>query len=318
MSIEIIQPKDEQHWLSLRRDVVTSTEVAALFDCSPYLTTFELYHRKRDKTIVSIEANDRMKWGLRLEASIASGVAEDQGWSIRKMTEFIRDPELKLGASFDYSVCKHKTDGLGSAIEGSDDEDEILEVKNVDYLAFKDGWLVDGDNVEAPPHIEVQVQTQLLVSGRKQAWIAALIGGNKVQLIRRERDEKVISAIKERVAQFWKSVESGVEPSPDFRKDAEFIIGLFQSSEPGTVIGATSEIEALVHDYKNHASLEKTASEEKKAIKAQILTLIGTAEKVKGETFSISAGMIGPKEYTVKSEGYRDFRCFLKKEKAEK
>ena len=29
----------------------------------------------------------------------------------------------------------------------------ILEIKNVDSLAFKEGWIVDGEDVQAPPHI---------------------------------------------------------------------------------------------------------------------------------------------------------------------
>lgn len=303
MSIEIIHPKDEAEWLAMRREVVTSTEVAALFDASPYTTLFELWHRKRDKSVVSIEPNERMVWGTRLESAIAAGVAQDQGWSIRKMTEFIRDTDLKLGASFDYSIIE---------------DTEILEVKNVDSLAFRDGWLVDGDNVEAPAHIELQIQAQLLVSGRKRTRLAALIGGNKVQLIRRERDEKAIEAIKARVKDFWASIDANVEPTPDFSRDSKFIASLYGFANPGTEY-AGSNIELLrelVGEYKRLGEIEKNARSEKDALKAKILMEIGTSEKVKADTFSISAGMIGPKEYTVKSEGYRDFRVFLKKEKA--
>jgi putative phage-type endonuclease len=303
MGIEIIQPKDEAEWLAMRRDVITSTEVAALFNASPYTTPYELWFRKRDKTIVSIEQNSRMVWGIRLEGAIAKGVAEDQGWSIRKMSEFVRDTDLRLGASFDYSV---------------NEDTEILEVKNVDSLAFRDGWLVDGDNVEAPLHIEIQVQVQLLVSGRKTAWIAALIGGNKVVLIGRERDEKVIEAIKKKVKEFWGSIERNEEPKPDFARDSKFIASLHAFAQPGTVYegDAESVLRNLVEEYKRFGEIEKNAKAGKDEMKAKILMEIGTAEKVKGETFSISAGMIGPKEYTVKSDGYRDFRCTLKKEKA--
>lgn len=317
MTTEILHPKNEQDWLSMRKKDVTSTEVSALFGCSPYLTAFELWHRKQGNMDVAIEQNERMKWGTRLQDSIAAGIAEDQGWQIRRMTEYMRDTELKLGASFDFAFCKHKTDGLGSAIEGKDEEDGILEVKNVDGLAFRDGWIVDGANVEAPPHIEIQVQVQLAVSGKKSARIGALIGGNRVVLIEREPDFGVITQIKECVRDFWISVMGGIAPAPDFQRDAAFISKLYGYAEPGSIITAhgNPRILSLALQYKEAGVKEKAAKLSKDAAKAQILTLIGPAEKVMGDGFTISSGMIGPKHIEYDAAGYRNWKINWKKEK---
>src|ERR1700690_947728 len=146
MNRETITPRDETHWHELRSKVITSTEVAALFGISPWMTLFELWHRKKNQTIVQIEPNTRMVWGNRLESAIANGVAEDYKLTIRPMKEFIQIPSWRLGASFDYAI----------------DPDGGMEVKNVDGLAYKDGWLIQGDMIEAPPHIEIQGQTQFL------------------------------------------------------------------------------------------------------------------------------------------------------------
>jgi len=298
--IETIQPKDESHWLSLRRQDVTSTEVAALFGKSPYCTPYELWHRKHDNLEVEYEANERMKWGTRLQDSIAAGIAEDQNWPIRKMTEYIRDRELRLGASFDFAV----------------ESNGILEVKNVDSLAFRDGWLVDGDNIEAPLQIEFQVQTQLALSGRKWATIGALIGGNRVVLIRREPDRDVIQAIQTKVREFWKSVELHAEPKPDFSKDASIIGKLYSFAEPGKVFNADDRVSKLAYAYKLASDEAKIASEKKDVAKAEILTLVGDAEKILGETFTISAGMIGPALVPAyERKGYRTFKVTFKKEK---
>ena len=91
---------NEQEWLALRLEDITSTEVSALFNLSPYQTEFELWHRKKNKEIVTIEANQRMKWGTRLQDSIARGIAEDNGWNVRRMDEYVRIPELRIGSSF--------------------------------------------------------------------------------------------------------------------------------------------------------------------------------------------------------------------------
>lgn len=301
--IETIQPNDDAHWLSLRRQDVTSTEAAALFGLSPYMTQFELWHRKHDNLEVEFEVNERMRWGTRLQDSIAAGVAEDQGWKIRRMTEYIRDPELRMGASFDFEII-FPDGALG-----------ILEVKNVDALAFRDGWLVDGDNVEAPPHIEVQVQQQLALTGRKIAYIAALIGGNRVILIKREPDQTVITSIRKKIMEFWDSVNSSAAPSPDFVRDADFISRIYNFAEPGKIFNADEQISRLAFIYKQASEEAKLATEKKDAAKAEILMLIGSSEKVLGQAFSISAGMIGPCHVEYDRAGYRNFKISWKKVK---
>ena len=107
MSIVTILPKDKQSWLEARLQDITSTEVSALFGISPYLTEFELWYQKKEKTIVELQENERMKWGTLLQDSIAQGIAEEQGWKIRRMDEYIREDELRAGSSFDFCIVIH-------------------------------------------------------------------------------------------------------------------------------------------------------------------------------------------------------------------
>ena len=301
--IETILPRDEKHWLELRKQDVTSTEVAALFGLSPYMTHYELWHRKHDNLDVEFEPNERVKWGTRLQDSIALGLLEDQGWAKgRRKFEYLRDTDLRMGASFDWEMFTP--------------EQALLEIKNVDSLVFKEGWIVDGENVEAPPHIELQVQHQLALTGFKVAYIGALIGGNRVVLIKREPDRKIIAAIKKRISEFWASVARHEAPPPDFKRDADFITGLYSHSEPGRIINADERISQLAAAYKQAAAESKAAEDKKDAARAEILTLIGDAERVTGETFTISAGLIGPKLIEAyERKGYRSFKINFKKEK---
>lgn len=304
--VQKIVPKDKEEWLSLRRKNINSTEVAALFGCSPYTTAFELWHRKKDDTEVAFEMNDRVKWGMRLEKSIAEGVAEENGWQVRKIEEYMFDDGLRLGASFDFEVTTQE--GAGA-----------LEVKNVDSLIAKQNWLVNDDGtVEAPPHIEIQVQVQLAVSGLPFAYIAALVGGNRVFLIKRTPDEKIIQAIKDKVRKFWISIDLNLPPKPDFAQDAEFISKLYGYAEAGKVFDATGdkEIEKLALEYKDASAAEKVADEKKKAIKAELLVKIGDAEKVLCDGFSITCGTVGPALIEAyERKGFRQFRINFPKGK---
>ena len=100
---EIIPFTTEEAWLQARQRDVTSTESAALFGMSPYVTRYDLWHRKRSGTAPEFKTNDRMKWGNRLEAAIAHGIAEEQGWEIRPMKEYMRDPDARMGSSYRLS-----------------------------------------------------------------------------------------------------------------------------------------------------------------------------------------------------------------------
>ena len=265
----------------MRAKDVTSTESAALFGMSPYTTHFELWHRKHSGLVPEFKVNERMKWGNRLEAAIAHGIAEEQGWQIRPLKDYMRLPDLRSGSSFDFVITN-----LGEPVH--------LEIKNVDYLAFRDGWIEHDDGtIEAPEHIEMQVQHQMMVSGYKRAYIGAFIAGNRGVVIERERDEAVISAIRAAIAAFWATVDAGQEPAPVMPGDAEAVIRLNQYAKPGKILdaGDDANIAALVENYKTAAALEAQGKEDKEVAKAKLLEAIGDAEKVLLSHWTISAAM---------------------------
>ena len=301
MKPEVINHSSKEEWLTTRMKDVTSSEVAALFGCNPYLTEFEMFHRKREGVVVQIVENERMRWGTRLQDAIALGIAEDNGWKVRRADEYMRLPVFRMGSSFDFFI----------------DDDGILEVKNVDSLVYRDGWEIDGNNIEAPPHIELQVQHQLAVSGRKYAYIGALVGGNRVELLKRTPDEVVIGAIKAKVLQFWEDIADDKEPKPDWERDAKFISKLYSHAEPGKLLDIKGDVEfaRLAEQYKAASAQIKSAEDVRDAFKAQILTRIGDAEKVTGEKFTISAGIVGPAHVEYDREGYRSFKLSWKREK---
>ncbi len=299
---KIIEYKDQNEWHQLRASVLTSTDIAALFELSPYLTVSELWHRKKDNVIPEFQSSERMNWGSRLEQAIAEGVALDKGWEIQPKKHFILDDELKIGSSFDYEIVKP--------------EQALLEIKNVDLMQFQK-WSGQDETLEAPAHIEMQLQYQMLVSGVAEGYIAALIGGNQIQLIKREIDEDIANAIKQKVFEFWESIKKNEAPRFDFKRDADFIATLYKNVRTGSEIKSVSgdRISQLAAAYKTFGDQEKAAKECKESAKAELLTLIGDAEKVKGDEFSISAGIVkgGPVSYT--REDYRNFRVNFKKTK---
>jgi len=318
---QIIHPESEQHWLALRTQDITSTESAALVGLHKRLTPFELYQRKSGAYVEAFEETERTRWGLRLQDPIARGIAEDHGVKVRRLSCYARhDSGARMGASFDYEIV-----GLGG--EAASDLRRLyaelgpglLEIKNVDGLVFRDDWLTDDDGIEAPAYIEVQLQHQLEVYNREWGGIAALVGGNRPIVVARRRDREVGKVLVDRINVLWKQVEHQTPPDPDFRRDLKVLAKLYGYAEPGKILDATGNerLLDLAARYKELSAQVKNLDEDRKAIKAELLTLIGDAEKVLlGHGFSISASMIGPKEISYVREGYRDFRINQSKKRA--
>lgn len=275
----------ESEWLAMRAQDITSTESAALFGASPYLTKFELFHQKQGTLEPSFSANERMRWGNRLESAIALGIAEDNGWEIEPLKSYWRIPDKRIGSSFDYVITS-----LG--------EPAHLEIKNVDSLAYRDGWIVGDEEEEpqAPVQIELQVQHQMLVSGFKRAYIGALIGGNRVALLERQADAEVHAAILKRCAAFWDDIAAGRVPSASYPEDAECVRRIHSHAEPGKILTALTDEHAdlhmLIRRYHEAQRAEKLADEDKKTAAAQILEMIGDHEKVLTPFGSVSAGVV--------------------------
>ncbi len=315
----------EAAWLELRAQDLTSTDVAALFNVSPYLTYFDLWHRKHDQATVPFQMNDRVKWGSRMEAVIATGIAEDQGWMVRPMKEYIRLDGLRLGSSFDFCI-------LGGLDVPTEDAPivvtadgtpylfpvSLLEIKAVDWLQHKQKWIVHEDGeIEAPLHIELQVQHQMLVSGVPRAKLGVMIGGNQVQLLTREAIPDYQQMILQKAAAFWQSVDDHVEPSPDFPEDLDTVKRLYGYGDPGKYLEASddAEIRALCEDYVAAAAAVKEAEALKDTAKGKLLMAIGECSKVTCGLFTISAGMVAEAEVAYTRAPYRNFRVTQRKPK---
>lgn len=299
---QTITHDSEAAWLADRAKDLTSTELAALFDASPYATKFELHHIKAG----TMEAKpfvetDRVKWGKRLEAAIAAGIAEDLGLLVIPFKCYIRIPELRMGSSFDFKIV-----GITEFHFGDESVRDmfrkhgpgLMEIKNVDGMQFRRNWEGDGDGIEAPAHIEFQVQHQMEVADIGWSLLAPLVGGNAPCPIIRERDPVVGAAARLAVAEFWNGVDHGVAPPPDMLADSDTIKRLYADNN-GSSADMTDDarLSVLCATYKFEAARASMAEDRKTAALSEIITKVGEAKSVAAGGFNINAG--------TKKESYR-------------
>ena len=271
---------DKQSWLENRLLDVTSTEVSALFNLNPYMTEFELYHQKREKIVINIDDNERMAWGRRLEDSIALEFAERNKMSVEPFDVYMRNPETRMGSSFDYKITSEK-------------EPMILEIKNVDSQQYRSKWIEHDENtIEPPEHIGLQLQHQLEITGYNVGYIVALVGGNTMKVVRSERDPRIGKLLRGKVENFWERIKLGVPPDVDYTRDAQYIMkNLCNQADAGLVLTADEDMDKLIDDYnavnREYVSIGKMRDQ----IKAQILERSNNASKIVSVNGTISCGM---------------------------
>lgn len=299
---EIFLPTADGRVHAERANDITSTEVSALFGLSPYETEFELWHRKRSGEDRALADDERRMRGRMFEPVIAEFLAERENWILRPMKEYVRVPALRIGSSFDFRIhadCSARHSHTGHDHPG----DAILEIKRVNFLRFNDGWTVEDDGwTEAPAHIELQVQHQMLVSGLRRAAIGVDVAGrDETRVLWRDADDAVHAAIVERVAAFWASVEAGAPPDPTYPDDAAAVIAMHQFAEPGKLFDGSADVDlqALIAEYHAAGVAVARETDRKDSAKARILTHIGEAERVLVPGFSVSAGVSAPSEGTL-------------------
>lgn len=314
----------EKEWLEARRKHVTSTEVSALFGKNPRLTAFELACIKKDPKLDQFDGNERTEWGQALQDAIGAKVAHKYNVGISPLA-------LQLATD---GACAASADFLLDSYHGDVDQSPlaqylqrlslgILEIKNVDSLVFKNEWT----EYDMPDHIELQLQAELLCWDVKWGAVAALVGGNRLELYIRERDPRVCELMKVKATAFMLNLARGIMPSPTMPEDANMVIALHQYADPNRVLdwsasqglSGASLLDAVVA-YKNKKKLADTAEEEAKVYKARILELIGDAERVINiPGFNLSASMRADVKITEHvRKGYRDLRITERKPKSGK
>ena len=266
---------------AFRASVVGASEVAALFDASPWLTHFELWHRKCgsiatpefNAVVDGTPENERVYFGVKLEPVIVEAACERWGY-VPLDTPHQLDNGSGLGGHPDKLVtCPERGRG-------------ILEVKTADWLVAKK-W---GD--EPPLHYLLQSQSYQGLA--KVTWgdVIVLVGGN--QLVRFQYDfrPKIYSEIEARVAAFWRSIEAGKAPKPDYTRDGRVITETIGDPDD-TVIDLRRDNRAalLAAEFLEAKARAKAAETDADAAKAELIEKIGDAGTALLEGYRIGAGI---------------------------
>jgi predicted phage-related endonuclease len=250
---------------AFRASHVGASEVAALFDASPYLTHFELFHRKAgnidtpDFMAPGMANNERIEAGVRLEPVIIEWACDKWGYARRETPKHLSNGKGLGGHPDQLVTCPDRSEGL-------------LEIKTADWLIRKK-W---GDE----PPLNYLLQSQAYAGLARVAWcdVVVLVGGNSLERFTYDFRPKLYAEIEKRVETFWQSVRANDPPKPDFGRDGDTLAQVL--GEP------TEEVVDLRHDNRAdelaRAFLEakadiKAAELRAEEAKTELLMKIGSA-----------------------------------------
>jgi predicted phage-related endonuclease len=262
---------------------VGASEAAALFDCSPYLTKFELYHRKKGN-IATPEFNalhddgtpddERIYWGVKLEAAIIEAAKERYGYQDREQAEHLSNGKGLGGHPDRRVICPERGPG-------------ILEIKTADWLVRK-SW---GD--EPPAHYLIQSQAYQGLDGVAWGDVLVLVGGNKLERFCYDFRPKIYAEIEKRVEAFWQSIAADEPPPADYARDLPTITELYREGTE-EVVDLTAD--NLAHEaaaaflFAKEARLEAEKRED--AAKAELLDKLGPASTAMLNGFVVRAATV--------------------------
>jgi putative phage-type endonuclease len=262
--IERIPIPDRSAWLALRRRDITASDIGALFGCHPYRSPLQVF---ADKVGEGYDRGDNsaMRRGRILEPAVAAAVAEEKpDWKIEKVTEYLRDPDLRLGATPDWFV--HDKHGLG-----------VLETKTAEPSVFDRDWK------SGPPLAwTLQCLVQMMLTDASWGAVAVLVMSRDfpVYIYDVPRHEGAEARITEKVRAFWAAIEAGQQPPADFTKDGQVIAAMFKREHEGSIVDLSghNRMPEILDRRAELAGVLKDAEAEKDAIDAEIKAAIGLAE----------------------------------------
>ena len=254
-----VEQMTRAEWLELRRNGIGGSDAASICGENPWRGPLAVYLSKVGAA-PDTDPNEAMEWGIELEDVIAKKFARRTGFAIRRCNMILQHPEYPfMLANIDRYVR---------------DEDEpawgILEVKNVGEYRAED-WADDS----VPEYYQIQVQHYMAVTGAEYAWVAPLIGGNRLKPVKVPRNNKLIRSLIAIESDFWKLVESRTPPPLDDSPEASKVLkAIYPQSKAQSVL-----IDEDVY-LKLKSARQRVADAEREArgLENQIKEAMGEAE----------------------------------------
>ena len=241
MSIQHFAIKNRGQWLDLRKQDVTASVVGALLGVHEWATPYSIWAEKTGRLPERREETPAQRRGRILEGVAFEILAEER-------------PEWRIerGTRY-YREPETRLGATPDLLVKHGRKRGIVQVKTVEASVFRSKWVSQDGEIDG---------------GGGGGGEGRVHGG-------------IVDRVRAEVAEFWRMVEAGEEPSPDYRRDAETLSSVYRESH-GTEIDLSDDLlfRALVerrHELKAEISDRTSELED---LDARLVHRIGPFERV--------------------------------------
>jgi putative phage-type endonuclease len=280
-ALRLVKTKDmpREDWLAVRRRGIGSSDAAAAVGLNPYQSPLELWLVKtgRDSGLAKDAEDDDSCptfWGNLLEPVVAAQYCQRTGYKVRRSHAVLQHPHpnlLWMLANIDREVVGQE------AVQ-------ILECKTAGINGarlWKDG---------VPDYVQIQVQHQLAVTGKKAADVAVLLGGQQLEIHRIERNDGLIGRLIQLERLFWHYVETDTPPPADGSESADRALRCLFPQDYGETVNFSDDLtlsSAFADLVQLRLQLQALEGQEAQ-LKQALQQAMGDASKAVFETGSVT------------------------------
>lgn len=270
---------DRTEWLAVRQQGIGSSDAAAAVGLHPYKSPLMLWLEKTGQAAALLQ-NDvedeeaATYWGTLLEPIVAAHYTKRTGNRVRRVNAVLQHPD---------PGCSWMLANIDREVMGAK-EVQILECKTAGIQGarlWKEG---------VPEYVQLQVMHQLAVTGKQAADVAVLLGGQRLEIHRIERDEGMICNLIELERAFWKLVERGQPPAADGSDSADQALRCLYPHDAGHAVDFSHDLtlsKAFADLTHTRQVLEDLGRQEAR-LKQQIQQAMGDASRAKFETGAVT------------------------------
>lgn len=257
--------RDRDGWLELRRTGLGGSDCSAVLGMGRFGSPYSVWADKRGYSKPDPE-NEAMLWGSLLEPVIRRELATRLGVTITEC------PTLR---SRERPWQLYNPDGI------IDSGRALVEIKNAS------AWLAADWDDQVPDHAELQVQHGMAVTGADGAYVAGLVGGNRLRWEYVPRDDELIATINAAEAHLWETyVLPDVAPPIDGSDaTAEAIAARWPArADAVQVVDDLAAVAAVCDAYRDALANEKLAAADKATATNQLRAMLAGADALVDET----------------------------------
>jgi putative phage-type endonuclease len=237
-------------WIEQRRHGIFATDAATVTGRSPFSSPFDKYAELQGTTMPKV-ATEAMEMGMILQPVVGKLWADKHNRKIRACpwTYWL---EPGVGSHYDFDVVAERHVPVT----------EILEVKTASAYSQRD-W-GEEETAEIPEAYLLQVQHEIMCRPLiKRAYVAVLIGGQKLRSYVVERDDGMIEDLLKIERKFLVDSRAGIAPPMDGSEAATAYLRGISPRDNGERWELPESVENLATAYLGALASVKSAEEAK-------------------------------------------------------